>query len=92
MTTAEALQWMNLAAFAALLAAGVKLLEWRALRGYGAVLIAWALNNVAFYVAVIWLREWFTSGQLNEWSAVTKMQGVIMALGLAVMAWKRPQP
>lgn len=89
MTTAEALQWVNLIAFVALLAAGVKLLERRSLRGYGAVLVAWAVNNIAFYVAVIWLRPWFTSGQLNEWSAVTKLQAVIMALGMARMAWMR---
>ena len=89
MTTAEALQWVNLTAFVVLGVGGVKLLQRRQLRGYGMVLIAWAVNNIAFYIAVIWLREWFTSGQLNEWSAITKLQAVIMALGLARMAWTR---
>lgn len=89
MTTAAALQWVNLVAFGALLAAGVKLLERRALRGYGAALIAWAVNNIAFYIAVIWFRDWFTTGQLNEWSATTKLQAVVLALGLAKMAWTR---
>ena len=89
MTTAEALQWVNLLAFAALLAAGVKLLKRPRLRGYGAVLATWAINNVAFYAAVLWFRDSFTSGQLNEWSAITKLQAVIMALGMAAMAWNR---
>ena len=89
MTTAEALQWVNLTAFVVLGVGGVKLLQRRQLRGYGMVLIAWAVNDIAFYIAVIWLREWFTSGQLNEWSAITKLQAVIMALGLARMAWTR---
>lgn len=89
MTTAEALQWVNLAAFAALLAGGVALTARRPLRGYGFVLIAWAVNNVAFYAAVICDWTWFTPAHLNEWSAITKLQAVIMALGLARMAWTR---
>lgn len=89
MTTAEALRWVNLLAFVALLVAGVRLLERHSTRGYGAALVAWAINNIAFYAVVI--TDWppLASGQLNQWSSVTKLQAVIMALGMAGIAWKR---
>ena len=89
MTTTEALRWLNLITFVGLLAVGWKLLERPSLRGYAFVLIGWALNNVAFTAATIWLREWFTVEALNGWSSATKLQAAFTAYGIAWLAWKR---
>ena len=86
MTTATALQWLNLALFLLLGGTAAALFRAPSIRPWATAIILWAANNVVFYLVVLFAKGLFTSGALNEWSAVTKLHAVTTAWAMLVIA------
>lgn len=75
----EALRVVNLIAFTALLATSVAMWRLPQYRGWGVSVGFWALNNIAFYLVLLFTRLDIES--LNAWSAVTKLHGAVLVIG-----------
>ncbi len=86
MTSSQALQWLNLGAFTALLIT-VGAYHRRALiRPWSVALLIWAANNAVFYAVVLAFEGWPSTTVLNLWSSVTKLQAVFTALSMVLIA------
>ena len=89
MSAPEILQWGNLTAYALLWLAAVALGKREAWRPWAILVALWAVNNVAFYVEVLWDVLRLSPQVLNVWSSATKLQGAVMLLGsMAILAYK----
>lgn len=80
------LQYVTLTAYVLLAIVNVTAMRRRAVWPWAAAGLSWAMNSTLFYLSYLVLNDGVLNEWLISWSAITRLHGILLAVGGLLVA------